>query len=92
MAKRGGRDRGKERFWRGVLRRWRQSGQSVRTFCRVEGLAEPNFYSWRRMLAERDREVSATAAVGHGREDEQPGFDAATLRHLLAVVEEGSPC
>ena len=33
-----------------VLARWRQSGLSVRAFCRAEGVNEPMFYWWRREL------------------------------------------
>ena len=47
------RDVGKEAFWRDVLRRYERSGESVRAFCRQEGLAEPNFYAWRRTIAQR---------------------------------------
>ena len=51
------RDLGKERQWR----RWieeQQSGRlSVRAFCARRGLAEHNFYQWRKLLSERDRET-----------------------------------
>jgi hypothetical protein len=53
-AKRGGRDRAKERFWRGEVRGWRRSGLSVRGWCRQRQLSEPSFYSWRRTLSQRD--------------------------------------
>jgi len=48
------RDHQKERFWRTMLQRWRQSGLSVRHFCVQHGLAQPSFYAWRRTLAQRD--------------------------------------
>lgn len=48
------RDREKEVFWRDVVRRFNQAGLTVREFCRREGLAEANFYAWRRTIAERD--------------------------------------
>lgn len=56
MAKNHGprRDAGKERFWRGCVRQWRESGLSVRAFCRREALSEPSFYAWRRELARRE--------------------------------------
>ena len=54
MAK-GQRDRAKERRWQGHLAAWRRSGQSVRAFCAAQGLAEPSFYSWRRVLTRRQR-------------------------------------
>jgi transposase-like protein len=44
----------KEQFWRDVLRRCKESGLSIRAYCRQRGLAEPSFYFWRRVLAERD--------------------------------------
>ena len=56
MSRGGERDRVKERFWRRVVRQWRQSGQTVRDFCAAHGLAEPSFYAWRRTLAQRDRQ------------------------------------
>lgn len=55
MARRGQRDRRKERFWRQVLRQWRRSGQSVRAFCAAQGLTEPSFYFWRRTLTQRQQ-------------------------------------
>ena len=36
------------------MRQWRCSGLSVRAFCAAQGLAEPSFYAWRRILALRD--------------------------------------
>jgi len=120
MARRGDRDLGKERLWRRLLRRWRGSGRTVRSFCAEHGLAEPAFYSWRRTIAARDQEaaprrrlkpggrpaapafvpvrVSASAAalevvLGDSRVVRVPaGFDAATLRQLLAVLDEAPPC
>jgi transposase-like protein len=57
------RERGgdKERYWRRLVRQWRQSGLSVRTFCEERGVSEPSFYAWRRTLGERD--ATATAFV-----------------------------
>jgi transposase-like protein len=43
----------KQRHWEEVVRRWREGGQSVRAFCRDEGLRESAFYFWRRELARR---------------------------------------
>jgi transposase-like protein len=119
---RGDRDLGKEQFWRRVLRRWDGSKQTVREFCVEHGVSEPSFYSWRRIIAQRDqqsaaRPISATPAddlpafvpltvtapmpsqvlevvVGPGRLIRVPTeFDSATLRRLVAVLEEeASPC
>ncbi len=43
----------RQRYWEAVVRRWREDGQSVRAFCRAEGLRESAFYFWRRKLARR---------------------------------------
>src|SRR5271167_4597510 len=134
MAPRGTRERGKELFWRHVLRQWRRSGQGVRAYCAEHGLSEPSFYAWRRTIEQRDRQAEArsqrvrrqagepvanTAArrrpgpglpafvpvtvvapapplevvLGDGRAVRVPaGFDAASLRQLLAVLAEAPPC
>jgi transposase-like protein len=108
-----GRD-GREQFWRRMVRQWRKSGLSVRAFCEERGLAQPSFYSWRRILAERDVQavhfvpVRLASEPEPGRADAStsglelvlgdcrrlriaPGFDAATLQRLLAVLEEDRP-
>jgi hypothetical protein len=49
----------KQSYWEDVVRRWREGGESVRAFCRVEGLRESAFYFWRRELARRgDRDAA----------------------------------
>jgi hypothetical protein len=53
----------KERFWRRVLRQWRQSGLSVRAFCAEHELTEANFYAWRRTIEARDGERVAFVPV-----------------------------
>ncbi len=58
MSGRNERDRGKERFWRQMLRRWQHSGRTIRDFCAANRLAEPAFYAWRRTIAARDQETA----------------------------------
>jgi hypothetical protein len=58
MVRRGSRDRGKEWYWRRVLRQWRRSGQSVRWYCLEHGLSEPSFYAWRRTIEERNQQLA----------------------------------
>ena len=55
------RDLVKERWWRELLKRQRASGLAARRFCRREKLAESSFYAWRRIIAERDAEVTPTS-------------------------------
>jgi len=116
-------DRGKERFWRRMVRQCQRSKLTNRDFCAEHGLAEPSFYTWRRIIAERDQQGTPTSlSDGHHFEDAQPvfvpvhvlpapassplelvldqgqvvrvpvGFDAATLRQLLAVLKEDPSC
>jgi len=63
MSRGNPRDQRKERFWRRAVRQWRESGLSIRDFCRLEQLSEPNFYAWRSSLAKRDAEKPAFVPV-----------------------------
>jgi len=40
----------REQFWRGLIRRQQQSGQSIQAFCDSQGVSSPSFYSWRKRL------------------------------------------
>jgi len=106
----------KQQFWQTHVARWQASGLSVRDYCASHHLAEPSFYSWRRLLAQRaaDVPVAATTAtvtfvplhvqpeevaasvvlevvLTNGRRLRVPaGFDAITLRTLLALLEDTS--
>ena len=70
----------KQTYWEEVVRRWREGGQSVRAFCRAEGVRESAFYFWRRELARRGHR---DAAGDGSRPEVRPG-DAS-----LAVVQAG---
>jgi transposase-like protein len=54
-------DAQKQAYWQGVVRRWRESGQTVRGFCRAEGLRESAFFFWRRELARRNQPAEAVS-------------------------------
>ncbi len=56
-------DLGRESYWRQVLARWRRSGLSVRTFCKAQGVNEPQFYWWRRKLSQIDPKTPAFVPV-----------------------------
>ena len=71
--------RGKEWYWRRVLRQWRRSGQTVRSYCREHGLAEPSFYAWRRIIQERDRQAASKSQRGR-RQSSTPVESAASHR------------
>ena len=51
------RDLKREKTWRCHIQRQRASGLTVRDFCLDHDLTESAFYFWRRVVAERDREV-----------------------------------
>jgi len=51
----------KQTYWEEVVRRWKESGQSVRAYCRAEGLRESAFYFWRRELGRRSQSSGAVS-------------------------------
>ncbi len=57
-------DSEKQAYWRDIVRRQQESGQTVRGYCRDNNLSEPSFYSWRRELAGRGQPTSKPAAIG----------------------------
>jgi transposase-like protein len=62
VVARGKRDEAKEQEWREVLGEYRQSGQTVRAFCRERGLNEASFYRWRQVIDRRDADATQTEA------------------------------
>jgi transposase-like protein len=48
----------RRQYWREVVRRWEEGGQTVRAFCRAEGVHESAFYFWRRELARRKEQAA----------------------------------
>jgi len=93
------RDRGKESFWRRVLRQFQYSGQGVRAFCEAHGLSEQSFYAWRRTIRERDRQhtpgsrreprPASSPVTGHGRPAFVPVTIAASATPLEVVLRDG---
>jgi hypothetical protein len=86
------RDRAKERHWRRHLAAWQRSGQSVRAYCTAKGLAQPAFYAWRRVLAQRgatpsspDNHATRTGTAAAGR-DATPAFVPVSLVADAAVA------
>ena len=52
------RDASKERYWRRLIRRQAQSGESVARFCAGEGVPPHRFHWWRRTLRSRDQQAT----------------------------------
>jgi hypothetical protein len=118
-------DHRKQQLWLERIQRWQGSQLTIRDFCARHNLREPNFYSWKRILAERGllpsvrpaavqpnsaarsttplfvaATLTDTVAASQPLEIVLPegltvrvaaGFDAATLRQLLALLRE-QPC
>jgi len=51
----------KQTYWEEVVRRWKESGQSVCDYCRAEDLRESAFYFWRRELQRRGQPSGAVS-------------------------------
>jgi hypothetical protein len=41
----------RERFWQRLIREQRDSGSSIKAFCRSQRVSEPSFFAWRKKLA-----------------------------------------
>ena len=54
----------KRAYWRDVLERQRESGLSVRQFCREHQISEASFHSWKRKIAGHDRDGAASSEDG----------------------------
>ena len=93
----------KDQFWRDMLLLWQASGQTIRAFCHAHRLSEPSFYAWRRRISERQQpafvpvrvtptpttSIPLELVLASGRVVRvPPGFDADTLRQLLAVLHD----
>lgn len=76
-----GRDLERERAWRGLVDRQRQSGLSVRGFCQRELVSEASFYAWRRELLRRDGESSSVRPP-----DRQPAIRPAASRSSVGKM------
>jgi transposase-like protein len=66
------RDAGRETLWRQTLARYRNSGLTVREFCRREKLRESAFYFWRRTIQERGPQQSGRTRCASERPDRKP--------------------
>ena len=73
----------KEQEWRERVQRWQQSGESVRAFCRREGLHESAFFAWRRELQRRGQERQA---VRTERKQVKPSTSAKPIRFFPVQV------
>jgi hypothetical protein len=86
------RDLARERLWRGLLRQYAGSGQSIRAFCAARRLPESAFYFWRAEL--RRRRLERDRPAGGTRRPDPPttGRPGAPQRHTATPVGvQGGP-
>jgi transposase-like protein len=74
--------------WQEIVRKQRQSGQSVRAYCREAGIEESAFFWWRRELARRNQQSSDRTPPGRGTRQGKPARPSAR-RSSRAVAEVG---
>ena len=91
-------------YWQGIIRQQAVSGQSVHAFCSERRLTDQSFYYWRKRLSKdipvsfalvtSDGSAGSQGApleleLSAGQRLRIPcGVDAATLRTVLAVLQE----
>ena len=78
----------KQSYWEEVVQRWRNGGQSVRAFCRAEGLRESAFYFWRRRLARRSHRADAASGP---RSQPHPAAPASHLSQRASLRHGATP-
>ena len=45
-------------FWQKIIETWKNSGMSIRAFCKAEGLQESTFYNWRKKLTDSQSQAN----------------------------------
>lgn len=96
-------NRGRAKHWAEIIRRQEKSGQSVKAFCREEGICAHSLYRWRRRLEEEpavnfavvevkpetigNRDVEVILSSGD-RLRIPAGVDAQTLGTVVAALRE----
>jgi hypothetical protein len=50
----------KEEFWRLALQEHSRSGLTIKAFCLQQGISQPSFYAWRRIIKDRDQNADVT--------------------------------
>jgi hypothetical protein len=53
----------KVKLWSERLARFRQSNQSVVSFCRSEGFSQPSFYQWKKKLTATDDKARSNGTL-----------------------------
>ena len=95
----GTRDRGKEEYWRKVLKQFGDSRQSQSAFCRERGLNQNTFSYWKSAISDRDAEAARSIKAGRSRPPvapdapatPQPVFARFAISDLAAELGAPSP-
>jgi transposase len=80
-------DLARRQQWQMVIQRWQSSGQSVRAFCRQEGLKESAFFFWRRELALHREDAASPPSLSQAskRKTSPPAETVSPAAHFLPV-------
>jgi transposase-like protein len=79
-------DPAREQQWQVAVRRWEQSGQSVRAYCRQEGLKESSFFFWRRELAQRDKQSGVRPSSPPRSDGQETSLPPKQARHAARFL------
>lgn len=71
----------KIKLWSERLARFRQSNQSVASFCRSEGFSQPSFYQWKKKLASIDDRARSNGTLVAA-----SSFKAVELRSVIQTA------
>jgi|SRR3954470_15308959 transposase-like protein len=98
-----GKQEERREWWRQRIARQEQSGQSIRAFCKDQGVGEHLFYYWRQRLREEKAPMRFALLEAKPGEAAKPRtmelvltsgdhlripIDAATLRLVVSVLRE----
>ena len=76
-------------YWRQRIAQQEKSGQSIRAFCREQGLQEHSFYMWRKQLSSSSNKAVRFALVEtepkHNGEQHPTRLAAPSLELILAT-------
>jgi hypothetical protein len=89
MAGRTARSLEKEQYWREMIDGWRRSRGSVRQWCSERHISEPSFYSWRRVLADRD--VAAGQQAGGQNSGQKPAQKGMLPVEIMPLPSQQEP-
>ncbi len=73
-------------FWLEQIERWKESGLSIKKFCKDEGLIEHKFYHWKKKLSQNTSNDFIEAV-----EKKSPGHFCITLSNGMSLTFDSLP-